>query len=204
MSTVGYLLVLSALILMRQVSKGRALDLSTDLSDAFLAFVQGDVKGLNDVLKRTGSGNSPTNPEIGSAAQNVIAAGGQLIKNAELVNAAVELGSKAKGYKWAATGPDYYDCSGLMWRACQKLGFKGPRFTTADVMRAEGMEKISGPSIGALVVWPSGSTGHMGVVSGENEFYSARSVKSGIGYSKISTFRDDSPIYLRYNSWLKK
>jgi hypothetical protein len=224
MTTLAWFLILMGVLVARQVSRGRVMDLGGDLSDAFIALVGADTDGLGEVLSRKGAAAAPTAADLAifnltkgvtgglTDATGAIAGGigsltGQLqdTLGKSLALAAVTLGSRAKGYRWAATGPDYYDCSGLMWRAAQGVGYKGFRFTTSTVGSAKGFKKISPPSaqgpglvratVGDLVVWP---LHHMGVVTGPNRFYSARSVKSGIGESNIAGFRKESPVYYRY------
>lgn len=208
MSTIGWVLILFGALLIRQVSKGRALNLPEDISDAFLALVSGDTDGLSGVLTRTGDAATPT---VADAVTNQV---GQIVANISasgLAAAAIKRGKAAKGYRWAATGPDYYDCSGLIWRACQDIGYGGSRFTTADIRLRSGFKRIDPPGsegpgfIGAtindIVLWPAGSggvTGHMGVITGPNKFYSARSPRSGISEASIASFRKTKPIYLRF------
>jgi len=196
MSTIGWFLILAAILIFRQVAKGRVLNTMEDLSDAFLAIARGDTQALAGVASREGEYNRPSaaDIELGMAPAEGIASG-------NLLNAAVSLGTAAKGYRWAATGPNYYDCSGLVYRAAQKVGYKGSRFTTADIKSKDGFSSVDTPKIGDIVLWQAGRggvTGHMGIVSGDDMFYSARSVRSGIGYSKISTFRSATPEYLRF------
>ena len=57
MTTVGWFLILMGALVLRQVVKGRIMDTPDDLSDAFLAIVSGDTKGLTEVLSRTGDFN---------------------------------------------------------------------------------------------------------------------------------------------------
>jgi len=205
MSTIAWLLILAAIIIGRQVVAGRVLNISGDLSDAFLAITRGDYKGLAEVFSRTGDANVADMgiPNATTPIAGLVTSGAQGVVRSTLAKAAVDLGSKAKGYRFTATGPDYYDCSGLMWRAAQHAGFSGPRFTTENVLSAKGFARIgSGQGVGDIVLWPAGSgglSGHMGVITGADEFYSARSVRSGIGYSKISTFRKTQPVYVRFN-----
>lgn len=201
MQSIAWLLILSAIVVARQVAVGRVLNVKEDLGDAFLAITRGDSAALTEVLSRKGDNTVPTNASVPIAGVAVGIAQGA-ISNA-IAQFAVELGTKAKGYRWTATGPDYYDCSGLMWRACQKAGYKGSRFTTADVLQAKGMSRIDKGTVGDMVLWPAGSggvTGHIGVITGQDEFYSARSVRSGIAYGKISTFRKPSPIYVHFTA----
>lgn len=199
MSTLGWLLILVAILIGRQVMAGRVLNLKQDIGDAFLAIARGDTSSLTEVFSRTGEGLTASQGGDTGGSTGTLT---KVPANHSIVEAAVQLGSKAKGYRWSATGPDYYDCSGLMWRACQRVGYTGPRFTTADVLRQKGMSKVTDGQVGDMVLWPVGSgglTGHIGVMTAADEFYSARSVASGIGFSKISTFRKVPPVYVRFN-----
>lgn len=198
MTTIAWLLILMGVIIGRQVSVGRVKDLNQDVSDAFLAITRGDSKTLAEVFSRRGDATTTANGSdpnsLGSGQLTYVGKGG-------LGTVAQGLGAAAKGYRWAATGPDYYDCSGLMWRACQRIGYTGPRFTTESVLNQKGMVRTLDNSVNTMVLWPAGSggvTGHIGVITGTDEFYSARSVRSGIGFSKISTFRKTNPIYVRF------
>lgn len=233
MSTVAWILLLAGVLVLRQVTRGRVSNLGEDLADALLAITRGDTKDLQDVLARTGDAGQPTFAALGDALGNATlgvagasgttadsiakAIGGELDNietraNSSIGIAAIMLGKKAKGYRLTATGPDYYDCSGLMYRAAQKVGYKGGRFTTFTIGTNKAFREIPGPktqgpsadgalnSAGAgiddIVVWP---THHMGVITGPDQFYSAKSKKSGIGFGKISTWRNGSkPKYYRF------
>lgn len=203
MSTLAYILILAAVIVGRQVLKGRAGNIPEDLSDSFLALVQGDTDGFTTVLARTGDSNVPNaDVEIAGVVSNTASKVIANVKaNTALLAAAVELGSKAVGYGWNMAGPNRYDCSGLMYRALQKIGYKGPRFYTGNLLDQKGMMKTLNPQTGDMVLWLAGQggvTGHVGVISDTDQFYSARSIRSGIGYSKISTFRKVQPTYVRF------
>lgn len=202
MNTIAYLFIFAAAIMLRAVSKGRAENIGEDLSDAFLALIRGDSRAFREVANR--EGDSLKAPESTVSATSGSSGLTGLPTNGAIGRAAVKRGSQAVGYKWGRTGPDYYDCSGLMWRACQDAGVypKGDsnRFTTATIGVSKFFVKVNGaPAVDDIVVWaPSlGQVGHMGVVTGKDKFYSARSVKSGIGYSTISTFRKNGPTYYR-------
>lgn len=223
MNTLAWLFILAGILTARQVSRGRVMNISQDLGDAFIAMASGDTDALGEVLTRRGEDAAPTAADLAvykltqgvteglTTATDSIAQGignsfsdlANGVNNLAIV--AVTLGSRAKGYRWAATGPDYYDCSGLMWRAAQGIGFTGHRFTTSTIQLSKQFKRISPPgmqgpgviaaTVNDVVVWP---THHMGVITGVDKFYSARSVKSGIGESKISTFRNSTPVYYRY------
>lgn len=209
MTTIAWILILGGAILIQRVSKGRALNIPEDMSDAFIALISGDTDGLSGVLARTGDSDKPS--EIVNAANGAVAGVEASIASHSLAARARARGEAAKGYRWAATGPDYYDCSGLIWRACQDIGYTGARFTTADIRLRSAFKRVdapgtSGPGFNAatvndIVLWPAGSggvTGHMGVITGPDKFYSARSPRSGIKDGTISGFRKTRPIYLRY------
>lgn len=203
MSTLAWILILVGGLIARQVSKGRVMDIGTDLSDAFLAIARGDAAGLTAVLARTDDSSTPAVATLTASQTSTVS------QSSGFAHTAQALGAKAKGYKWTAVGPDYYDCSGLMYATAKALGYKGVRFTTFTIGAHKEFQRIGSPategpgvggkSVGAgvndLVVWP---THHMGVIVGPDEFYSARSKESGIGTSKISTFRSDTPVYYRY------
>lgn len=219
MNTFGWVLILAAIVIARAVYKGRVFNLGEDMSDAFLALVSNDKDKLAEVLSRTGESNSsslanlsifqPALDSIGGPAIATAKGAGQLVDelerkaNASVALAAIILGEKAKGYRWGASGPDYYDCSGLMW-AAMKLAkvYSGRRFSTSDFERlTKGTyTRVTSPQVDDIVLWPLRVpyvTGHMGVVTGADKFYSARSVRSGIGESSISTFRSNKPLYFR-------
>ena len=222
MNTLAWLLILSALVLIRQVSKGRVLNLGEDLSDVFIAVASNDQAGLKEVLSRTGDGTEVTQAfdpladgvanAVGGVSQGLLDTVGSTTEqfqnhldtiqkdiNSNIALWSIQLGHKAIGYRFGATGPDYYDCSGLMWRACQKVGFKGGRFNTTSILVRKEFKRLADAKqavTGDIVLWP---THHMGVVTTPGRFYSARSVKSGIGETNIEGFRKGSkPVYLRY------
>lgn len=213
MNTIGWLLILVGIVTARQVSRGRVMNLTEDLGDAFIAVAGGDSDALGGVLARRGDSATPSEGGYieGEFKRHVGGTADPENGTLALAPAAKALGAKAKGYRWAATGPDYYDCSGLIWRACKELGYTGYRFSTADIRSKKAFKQISAPGtqgpgvtaagINDIVLWPAGSggvTGHMGVITGRDQFYSARSVRSGIGEASISGFRKPRPLYLRY------
>lgn len=212
MTTLGWLFIFSAIVLIRQVSKGRVMNLGEDLSDMFIAVASGDNKGFADVLSRSGEAATSTTVSADTSSGTLTYYGkgnpangapkGTPAANVIILREAVNLGEAAKGYRFAATGPDYYDCSGLMWRACQKAGYTGARFTTATIGLSKQFQRLASPDLGVsqvtvgdIVVWPGH---HMGVVESSGKFYSARSLKTGIGTSEIAGFGGfGKPVYYR-------
>lgn len=204
MSTLAWLFILIGVLVARSVSKGRVTNIGQDLSDAFLAIVSGNSDDLSEVLSRTGDSTTPDQGDLGVGNLTQVRVGD--VTGGKILAAAHALASKAKGYRFGAAGPTYYDCSGLVYRAVQTVGYKGPRFFTATVQAMPGFHKLDitrdPPKVDDIVLW----TGHhMGIVSGSDTFFSARSVKSGIKDATISTFGSSngwsaSPVYLRFNA----
>lgn len=207
MSTLAWVLVLVGFIVIRQSAKGRALNIPQDLSDVFQAAIRGDTDAVGEVFARSGDSLTASETDLAkwdavgnealASATTGVAFGTAVASgvNSGLAARTVLLGSQAKGYRWTATGPDYYDCSGLIWRACKDLGiYTGPRFTTATIGLLSAFAKVSSPQVNDIVCW----TGHhMGVVTGPDKMYSARNPRAGIGYSSISGFSKSKPVYLR-------
>lgn len=201
MSTVAWIFILVAVVVMRGVAKGRVMDLPGDLRDMFIAGLRGDTDALKEVAGRTGTGltvepvqaatDSPDNSDSTSVSSNT------LIVEARKLAAAAH-----NKYRWGATGPDAYDCSGLVWRVCvNQLGSKrvGSRFTTATFGKAARVwtKVVSTPQVGDIVVWNrTVRSGHMGFVVGPNRMFSALSTRSGIIESPISS-ESGTPIYYR-------
>lgn len=107
------------------------------------------------------------------------------------------LGDGKKYSQLRRTGPDSYDCSGLVWKAGSNVGLWGPGtkwfpqpFNTASfiVHTSEiGLTRRGNavlPVAGDIIWW----VGHMGVVESSTTFYSARSSHSNpnIGSTTIS------------------
>lgn len=181
-------------MLFRQVAIGRAQETPQDLRDVFLALINGDVEQAKTVLSQRGSNVDA------SAGGGLVASDTSVGASTPLVAEVEKLGNAARGYKLGATGPEYYDCSGLIWRACKNLGlYTGVRFTTHSfVIQSRGWcEPIKTPSVGDIVLWQSR---HMGVCVGNDRMYSARSVNKGIGESSISgdsSYFGHEPKYFR-------
>jgi cell wall-associated NlpC family hydrolase len=195
MPALGILLIVFGAFVVREVIVGRAKETPTDLKDAASALLSGDTAGFGAVMARRGSNTSDALAPGGVDGPSLSGAGAS--GSNALAAECMRLGNSAKGYSLGATGPTYYDCSGLVWKACFNLGiYKGPRFTTATFEHVAGQfaKKIittagdphQGLNLqsGDIVIWVSG--GHMGVMLNSTEFYSARSPAKGIGSAPLS------------------
>jgi cell wall-associated NlpC family hydrolase len=182
--------MLAGFLLGRQVVTGRVKETPQDIRDITLAVLSGDFTSLQSTLAQRGKNVSPdVSSTVAAGASGGSDSLSDLLTNplsSDLLAKTVELGNAAKGYVLGATGPTYYDCSGLVWRAMKTLDlYTGPRFTTSTFVAQMGgrIQKVNAPQVGDIVLWPRH---HMGVVSGPDQMYSARSPQSGIGYSPIN------------------
>ena len=98
-----------------------------------------------------------------------------------LVNAMMKYGATNK-YVYGAEGPSAFDCSGLVEYTLKKLGISFPR-TSGEQYRAS--KHVSNPKPGDLVFFGPGGSSHVGVYTGNGEFYSAENEKDGMGISKV-------------------
>lgn len=189
MNTLGWLLILGGALLVRQLSVGRGqpTSIAEDARDFFAGFLQGDTGRVSEVAARRGTALAPTATDTGSGTAAPPSGGGSG-RGGAVASEMKRLGSSAKGYIFGATGPDYYDCSGLAWRAMKNLGiYTGIRFTTHTwpLIAPRFASRVDSPAPGDMAVWPAH---HMGVVTGPDQLYSARSTKSGIGTTTIELY----------------
>ena len=198
MPTTGLFLLTLGALLIRQVWVGRVSETPQDLRDISLALLSGDSAKMREVMSLRGE-----NVTV-SAGSEVATTADTVAPSSSLLSEAISLGSKATGYSYGATGPTTYDCSGLVWKATKALGiYKGARFTTstADAVFPKFATKVTTRQVGDIVLWPGK---HMGIVSGADSYYSARSTEKGIGYSSLSGdiayFAGIAPEYWRVNN----
>ena len=201
MNTFGLVFVLGGVLLLRQVVTGRVRETPSDFRDITLALLSADFDALKVTLGQRGQNVSPV--VTGTVAAGATGGISGLLSQGvtgDVLAKSVELGQSAKGYRLGATGPEYYDCSGLIWRAMKDLKiYNGPRFTTSTFVAQMGglVSKVGNPVIGDIVLWPGK---HMGVVSAHDQMYSAKSPSTGIGYSPIAASNPSIggiPVYYR-------
>lgn len=198
MTTIAWLFIICAVVMIRQVTKGRADKLPEDLRDFMLALLSGDNAAMKEVASRTGDTLTPSEAvtPTGTGTGNGVVGGNASDNGVALLTEARKLGAAAGNrYVWGATGPNGYDCSGLVWRAARNIGvYKGVRFTTYTFrVQSKGWaQEVKSPAVGDIVLW----TGHMGIVSGPDKMYNALSRNSGILESSISK-HSGTPSYWR-------
>ena len=107
------------------------------------------------------------------------------IKFEPLLLAAIDqrLGSR---YRWGATGPDRFDCSGFVWSIFQATGINFERASARNLfIRLQPPPVEEQFKFGTLVFF-SGLK-HVGVVADEHGFYHA-SRRQGVIYSEFSEY----------------
>lgn len=98
---------------------------------------------------------------------------------------AVEKYGKGKPYVWGASGPDAFDCSGLVMYALQKAF--GKSFSHYSGAQYNATTPVSNPQPGDLVFFGPGGSDHVGVYAGGGKYWSAMSPSSNpnIGMSSV-------------------
>ncbi|HEU4875795.1 MAG TPA: C40 family peptidase [Pyrinomonadaceae bacterium] len=117
-------------------------------------------------------------PSIGSSSSG-------FIKFEPLLMAAIDerLGSR---YRWGATGPTRFDCSGFVWSIFQATGINFERASARNLfIRFQPAPVEEQFNFGTLVFF-SGLT-HVGVVADEHGFYHA-SRRQGVIYSEFNEY----------------
>jgi cell wall-associated NlpC family hydrolase len=188
--TVGWILILTAILIIRGVSKGRVRELPGDLRDTVVAGLTGDMVALKEIGTRTGDTASAATVSLDSVEYG--SGSGTLVS--EMKKLASAAGNK---YVWGgeSLGEGGYDCSGLVWAALKSLGiYNGPRFTAGTFPGIAGKfsVKVTSPQVGDIVRWPN----HIGVVTGADRYYSALNTKVGMKEDAIHNHKG-TPSYYR-------
>lgn len=108
---------------------------------------------------------------------------------------AEKIGGAAHGYSEGAgkrLGPDYYDCSGLVYEALKHEGVTvSGGSTTVPEYNFTNPVTWSNARPGDLAFWGTGGTDHVGIVSstgGSGKMYNAENPSDGIKYGPIKGF----------------
>ena len=111
------------------------------------------------------------------------AASGTASKLLELAKS--KLGCK---YVWGATGPNTFDCSGLMLWCHKQLGISIPR-TSLDQSKSGKLVSKSDLQPGDLIFWKttSAEVGHVGMYVGNGQFIHAPNKSKPVKYDSLSS-----------------
>lgn len=119
-------------------------------------------------------------PAVPSAAKSV-----GNVQFQQLITAAIDerLGSR---YRWGATGPDSFDCSGFVWATFQSAGVDFERGSARTLWaRFTAPEPAEQYKFGTLVFFSN--LAHVGIVADEHGFYHA-SRHHGVVYSPFNDY----------------
>ena len=133
------------------------------------------------------------------------------ITGAGILSEMQTLGKAALGYSETTdggTGPQYYDCSGLVQTALGDLGIKVPRDTEGQwaFFQQQGTAHSGTPStsqlqpgdlVYATFAGDSENPGHVGVYAGNGIMYSAQDESLGIGDASLASWESSGVI----NGW---
>jgi cell wall-associated NlpC family hydrolase len=131
-----------------------------------------------------GNGSSSSDISSGSSGSSSSEGG-----NSKLVDLAEsKLGCK---YVWGATGPNTFDCSGLMLWCHKQLGISIPRTSLEQSKSGKAVSK-SELQVGDLVFFKTTSApvGHVGMYIGNGEFIHAANSKKGVIKSSLKGHYD--------------
>ncbi len=141
-------------------------------------------------------------PGVGTGPGQLSGGGAQLAADARKYVGKVK-------YVWGGANPATgWDCSGLVnYVACHDVGlnipgYKGGTFTgkthgptVAGWLGWSGVEPVTSPAAGDLVVW--GPDAHMGIALDSTRFVSAENQKYGTAIADIAGFGPVPPVFLR-------
>lgn len=115
--------------------------------------------------------------------------------SSELLKEVIKLGT-GKPYVWGATGPDSFDCSGLVQDALRQMGKSFPHYS-GDQFNSS--TAVSDPKSGDLAFFGDGGSQHVGVYGGNGKMFSAMSPGSNpnIGWAKVSDWSEKLAGYHR-------
>ena len=89
-------------------------------------------------------------------------------------------------YRYGSTGPNSYDCSGLVWKVFEEAGFNFDRTSARTLWQdSETVEGDDRFKFGTLVFF--NKLGHIGIVADDKGFYHASS-SQGVTYSKFEGY----------------
>lgn len=115
--------------------------------------------------------------------------------NNSKMDSAVELLKQqlGKDYVWGATGPDLFDCSGLVQYIYKtELGKNIPRTSYEQSKYGEAVNRED-LQVGDLVFFDTmnkGKVSHVGMYTGNNEFIHASNAKDGVKKSTLTGYYD--------------
>jgi NlpC/P60 family len=117
------------------------------------------------------------------------------ITGSQIISEAEKLGKAATGYSETAdggTGPQYYDCSGLVQQTLEHLGAQNVPRTSEEqwswVTHISQAQLQPGDLVFAQFPGDNASPGHVGIYVGGGQVYSAQDEALGIGNASLASW----------------
>ena len=152
------------------------IDLELNFKNIMNEVEAGQDEQTESTSSSSSSSNSSNSSSNSSSSSNSI--------GEKLVNLAKsKLGCK---YVWGATGPNTFDCSGLMLWCHKQLGITIPRTSLAQSKSGKSVSK-SDLQVGDLIFWKttSAEVGHVGMYVGNNQFIHAPNKSKPVKYDSL-------------------
>ena len=152
------------------------IDLELNFKNIMNEVEAGQDEQTESTSSSSSSNNSSNSSSNSSSSSNSI--------GEKLVNLAKgKLGCK---YVWGATGPNTFDCSGLMLWCHKQLGITIPRTSLAQSKSGKSVSK-SDLQVGDLIFWKttSAEVGHVGMYVGNNQFIHAPNKSKPVKYDSL-------------------
>ena len=96
--------------------------------------------------------------------------------------------SKRANYKYSGLGPNYYDCSGLVYEALKHIGVTLSGSTTVPEYNSTHSVSWGKAVHGDLAFWGAGGSGHVGIVTSNGRMWNAENPTDGIKSAPIKGF----------------
>lgn len=131
-------------------------------------------------------GNPWSNALWGVINKQIDSDDGGSINATGLLKAAEKYGEGHR-YVWGATGPNTFDCSGLvMYTLKHAYGINYPHFSGSQYNMTRHISKGEA-HMGDLVFWGAGGSDHVGIYAGGNKYFSAESPAQGIHMNTLDS-----------------
>lgn len=131
-------------------------------------------------------GNPWSNALWGVINKQIDSDDGGSINATGLLKAAEKYGEGHR-YVWGATGPNTFDCSGLvMYTLKHAYGINYPHFSGSQYNMTRHISKGEA-HMGDLVFWGAGGSDHVGIYAGGNKYFSAESPSQGIHMNTLDS-----------------
>lgn len=176
---------------LRKIAKKANSDPSRWFKNTYTSDVKSHGSDLNKGTTALGSNSStkygnPWSNAMWGVINKAIDSDGGSINATGLLKAAEKYGEGHR-YVWGATGPNTFDCSGLvMYTLKHAYGINYPHFSGSQYNMTRHISKADA-RMGDLVFWGAGGSDHVGVYAGGDKYFSAESPAQGIHMNTLDS-----------------